>query len=92
MSATTAGAATRHFYDTSQGRYLRSRTEAEIRAQKEYEYQLRAEARRTLARLRAGGKRVSIHYSNSFAVANRGLTVMPNPRLTPEGFLAWSCR
>jgi hypothetical protein len=79
-------------FETTQGTYKRDRAQSEIQAQKEYEYQLRVEARRTLERLRAEGRRVSVHYSNSFDVGNRGLTVMPVPRLTPEGYLAWQVR
>jgi hypothetical protein len=82
----------KYYYDTSLGTYCCERTPAEIKAQVAYEYKLRAEATKTLVRLKAEGKRVSIHYSNSFSVANRGLTVMPVPRLTPEGQLAWTVR
>jgi hypothetical protein len=84
--------AVKYSFETSQGVYRRERTTAEIKAQVEYEYQLRTEARRTLERLRAEGKRVSIHYSNSFAVSNRGIGVLPVPRLLPTGELAWSVR
>ncbi len=82
----------KYFYNTGLGTYRRERTPADIKAQKEYEYSLRAQARITLVRLRAEGKRVSIHYSNNFSVANRGLTVMPVPRLTETGQLAWTVR
>jgi hypothetical protein len=82
----------KHYYDTGQGLHKRDRAQSEIQAQKEYEYRLRVEARRTLERLRAEGKRVVVHYSNSFDVGNRGLTVMPNPRITETGHLAWAVR
>jgi hypothetical protein len=83
----------KHYYDTGQGLHKRDRAQSETKAQKEYEYHLQAEARRTLERLRAEGKReVVIHYSNSYDAANRGLTVMPNPRITETGHLAWTVR
>jgi hypothetical protein len=82
----------KHYYDTGQGLHKRDRAQSEIQAQKEYEYHLQAEARRTLERLRAEGRRVVVHYSNSFDVGNRGLTVMPNPRITETGHLAWTVR
>jgi hypothetical protein len=83
----------KYHFETTQGTYKRDRAQSEIKAQKEYEYHLQAEARRTLERLRAEGKReVVIHYSNSYDAANRGLTVMPNPRITETGHLAWSVR
>jgi hypothetical protein len=82
----------KYHFETSQGTYKRDRAQSEIQAQKEYEYWLRVQARATLVRLRAEGKRISVHYSNSYDVANRGIVVMPIPRLLSTGHLAWSVR
>lgn len=71
---------------------MRERAQSEVKAQEAYEMRLREQARATLSRLRAQGKRVSVSYSNSFDVGNRGVTVMPVPRLTEDGMLAWGVR
>jgi hypothetical protein len=80
----------KHYYDTGQGLHKRDRAQSEIKAQEAYEMRLREQARATLIRLRAQGKRVSVHYSG--CPGNRGIAVMPVPRLTPEGYLAWQVR
>jgi hypothetical protein len=82
----------KYHFETSQGTYKRDRAQSEIQAQKEYEYRLREQATATLSRLRAEGKRISVSYSNSYDAANRGLEVMPVPRLTEFGQLAWTVR
>lgn len=82
----------KYHFETSQGRYNRDRAQAEIKAQLAYELRLRAEARATLTRLRLQGRRVRISYSGDSWVGNRGIGVLPVPRLTEFGQLAWTVR